>query len=215
VLDTWFSSALWTFSTLGWPEDTERSAHLLPDQRAGHRLRHHLLLGRPDDHDDPAPRGEVPFREVYVHGLVRDAEGRRCPSPRATCSTPSISSTASSSNRWSTSAPAGLMQPQLAEKIAKQTRASSRTASRLRHRCAALHLRSLATTGRDIKFDLGRIEGYRNFCNKIWNAARYVLMNCEGEDCGQDRRAGASLAPRSAGSRAPCRNARRASRRPR
>jgi valyl-tRNA synthetase len=78
VLDTWFSSALWPFSTLGWPDKTPELEALLSDQRAGHRLRHHLLLGRPHDDDGPALHGaEVPFHTVYVHALVRDKNGAK------------------------------------------------------------------------------------------------------------------------------------------
>jgi hypothetical protein len=88
VLDTWFSSALWTFSTLGWPDKTEELA-LPPDRRAGHRLRHHLLLGRPDDHDDHALHGwpGAVQATVYVTAWCATKKARRCPSPRATCST--------------------------------------------------------------------------------------------------------------------------------
>ena len=107
VLDTWFSSALWPFSTMGWPERTEGARRVLPDLGARHRLRHHLLLGRPHGHVRPAVhgrRGAVP-RRVHPRAGARRRPGRRCRSPRATCSTRSTSSTASSSTRWSPSAP--------------------------------------------------------------------------------------------------------------
>jgi valyl-tRNA synthetase len=77
VLDTWFSSALWPFSTLGWPDETPELKRYYPDRRAGHRLRHHLLLGRPDDDDGPALHGGGAVPHVYIHALVRDEKGAK------------------------------------------------------------------------------------------------------------------------------------------